>query len=148
MRRRGTALVGVMVLLLVLMALGGTMLTSSKGTRRKLMNVERSFQRDLALDAAFVRAFHDLKEVKVGPGERVKGEPIPAGGGEVLGYQFSYTAVGDPETNTVRIDAVVTHPDDQAELKGAAVAHIHAEEDGRTILQTWSLRYHGPEHRP
>lgn len=143
MRRRGTAMVAVMVLILVMAALGATMMTSARGTRRKTRKVAERVQRELALDAAFVHGFHVLKGMEIDPASPLQTLDPDSGQGKLVEVPYSFHLTADPQTKTVRIDA---EAGEQATgtMKGYAVATLRLDADEYQTRVSWTIRYFGP----
>ncbi len=143
-RRRGGALVAVMIMLLVMGALGATLLTRSQGTRIKNRSVLRHVQKELALDAGLVHGFHVLKNLKVEPDKELPSDLAPAGSGEVAGVRYEYRFTPEARTKTVRIDVKAG---EDPPLEGNAVAYLSHETRDTHVTQCWAIRYFGPEPR-
>lgn len=142
-RRRGAALVGVLMTLLVLGMLATAMMSRTRGSRRKLVSVRARLQRDLAMDAAVSHAFHRLKDVLVDREHPLSTAPIAAGSGTLAGVPYRFHAIGDPTTRTVRIEASAGEEGGPTRT-GFAVAAVHLEEvAGGAVVQRWTLHHEG-----
>lgn len=140
--RQGSAMVAVMVMVLVLAALGATLMTGAQGTRRKTQKVGENLQRELVLDAAFVHGFHALKDAVIDPDSGLASLQVSDGQGSLADIPYQFNLTPEVETSSVRIDATAgTKP----ELKGYAVAYLKLTKDEKRTHQRWSIRYFGPE---
>jgi hypothetical protein len=134
MRRSGVALVAVLALTVLLIGLGTTLLTTSGQGRVLQSQAEGFLRRELALDAAVVHAFHELKGLRVRSREDLAALAGREGGGELGGVTYRYRLVPDPTSGTVRIEAESGTGEDPT-LEGEAVAAVRHRVDARHVAQ-------------
>lgn len=141
--RRGSVMVGVLVMVLVLAGLGASMLTATRGSRRKTRKVSLNLQRNLVLDAAVVHGFHVLRRQKVDLQNPLANLEITEGGGTVAKLPYRFRLLPDPQKMVVRIS--VRAGEEPRIQKSYAVAYLKIDDRGTRHEMTWSLRYFEPE---
>lgn len=145
-RRRGAAMVAVLMTLLVAAGLAAALLGRAGGARRKLGKLEDHLQRQLALDAAFTHALHDIKDFAPTEGRSFSDLKAVEGEGAIGGVPYAFQAQPDPSQWAVTITAQAGEPGGPG-LEGVAEAYlVHEVRKGRPNLR-WAARYHGAKGR-
>lgn len=139
-------MVAVLIMLLVMAALGATMLTSARGGRRRTNKVTANLQRELVLDAALVHGFHHLRTLALDPARSPFAHiQVATGQGKLGEISYEYQLTPEPETLSVRIDAEAGDEEKGGILGGYAVAYLKVDDTGKAVRYQWSVRYFGPE---
>lgn len=129
----------VLILLLVLTALGATLLTRSRGTRRKTEKVAENLQRELALDAALVHGFHALRKMDLPVSNPLENLPAKGTEGVLAEVPYGYTLRAFPQKGTVRIEGWAGA---KRQLKAYAIAGLKQDVQEFAVQRRWSIRYY------